>query len=112
MSNRAPTADGEEGPLQFWLLGGLRATRDGVALDLGRPKQRLVLTLLLLEAGRVLPAERLAQLLWGQDGPKERASLQAYLSNLRRILEPDRATTSASTVIVRRAPGYLLAVDR
>ncbi|MGZ4726836.1 MAG: BTAD domain-containing putative transcriptional regulator [Acidimicrobiales bacterium] len=112
MSNRAPTADGEEGPLQFWLLGGLRATRDGVALDLGRPKQRLVLTLLLLEAGRVLPAERLAQLLWGQDGPKERASLQAYLSNLRRILEPDRATTSPSTVIVRRAPGYLLAVDR
>ena len=97
--------------LEITLLGGLRVTRHGVELDLGRPKQRLVFVLLALEADRVVPAERLLELLWGAEGDKERGALQSYVSNLRRVLEPGPAGTPAS-VLVRRAPGYVLVVDR
>ena len=45
------------------------------------------------------------------DGEKERASLHAYISNLRRVLEPDRDRSAPSSVLVRQSPGYRLVVD-
>ena len=42
--------------------------------------------------------------------PKATASLQAYVSNLRRALEPDRAPRAPARVIVSRPPGYALDV--
>jgi DNA-binding SARP family transcriptional activator len=37
--------------------------------------------------------------------------LQTYVKNLRRILEPDRASGVASDVLMTRRPGYVLRVD-
>jgi hypothetical protein len=47
---RARTLAGRRGGLQFGVLGPLKVTQAGRPLDLGRPKPRAVLALLLLEA--------------------------------------------------------------
>ena len=57
--------------VEFGILGPVQAVRDGRVLGLGGPRQRAVLALLLLAAGRVVPAERLAEELWG--APRRRA---------------------------------------
>ncbi|TQS42251.1 BTAD domain-containing putative transcriptional regulator [Cryptosporangium phraense] len=95
-------------PVEYRVLGPLEVDRNGTALDLGAPKQRTVLAMLLLDAGRVVSADRLLDAVWGDDHPPSAvASLQAYISNLRRILRDGNAVTSP---IVRRVPGYLLDV--
>ncbi len=96
----------------FGLLGPLEATVDGVTADLGGPKQRAVLARLLIDANQVVSVDRLVEDLWGDDAPTTAvATLQAYVSNLRRILEPDRPARGASTVLISRPPGYVLVAD-
>ncbi|HET9255875.1 MAG TPA: hypothetical protein VFO16_11825, partial [Pseudonocardiaceae bacterium] len=47
--------------------------------------------------------------LWcGNPPPVAMTSLMAYLSNLRRILEPGRAPRAPAVVLRTQAPGYLL----
>ena len=46
---------------EFRILGPVQAVRDGRELELGGPRRRAVLALLLVAAGRVIPAERLAE---------------------------------------------------
>ncbi|MGZ8178615.1 BTAD domain-containing putative transcriptional regulator [Williamsia sp. SKLECPSW1] len=94
--------------MQYRLLGPLSATRDGAALELGSPKQRTVLALLLLERGRAVSTDRLCAAIWGDEQPgNAMSSLHAYISNLRRILRDPAAGTSS---IVRQPPGYLIDV--
>ena len=93
--------------MEYRILGPLEAVRDGRPVDLGSPKQRAVLASLVLETGRVVPTERLVDQVWGDDPPGNvAASLQAYVSNLRRLLRDDTATAP----IVRQLPGYRLDV--
>ncbi|GGM18194.1 BTAD domain-containing putative transcriptional regulator [Nakamurella endophytica] len=94
--------------MEYRVLGPLEVVRDGVPVDVGGPKQRAVLAVLLLDAGRVVPADRIVDAVWGADHPPSvMAGLQAYVSNLRRVLRDDGAAVSP---IVRRPPGYLLDV--
>jgi DNA-binding SARP family transcriptional activator len=80
-------------------------------VDTGTPKQRAVLAMLTMQPGRTVSVQRLIDELWS-DEPPERAiaSLQAYVSRLRRALEPGRTARDRSTVLVSRAPGYQLMV--
>ncbi|GAA4246148.1 hypothetical protein GCM10022255_016270 [Dactylosporangium darangshiense] len=68
--------------------------------------------MLAVRPGRVVAVQRLIDELWS-DEPPERAlaSLQAYVSRLRRALEPGRGSRDRSAVLVSRAPGYVLALD-
>ncbi|MFE5329475.1 BTAD domain-containing putative transcriptional regulator [Embleya sp. NPDC056575] len=60
-------------------------------LNIGPRRQRELLTLLLLRPGVAVPVERLAEELWnGRPPPGARSTLHAYLSGLRRVLEPGR----------------------
>src|SRR3954453_16982063 len=99
--------------LPFGGLGPLEVHLDGRLVAIGGPKQRTVLAVLLLEAGRVVPAERLAACVWGDDLPDRwPATLQVYVYNLRRALRGDAATADGeSDVIVGRRPGYLADVE-
>ena len=98
-------ASGPDG-LQFHLLGRLEAYRDGVEVDLGPRKQRAVLALLLLNANRVVPTERLIDDLWGDSPPSTaRAALQVYVAGLRKALAND------GVAIRTRTPGYVLDVE-
>ena len=55
--------------MEYRLLGPLGVTRDGTPLELGPPKQRAVLAMLLLERGRVVSTDRLCEAVWGDDPP-------------------------------------------
>ena len=101
--------------MRFGLLGPLVATSDeGVSVDLGQPRQRAVLALLVLNVNMVVSAERLIDDIWGEVPPARPAgALHAYVSNLRRALEPRRLPRAPATVLVSQSPGYVLraAVD-
>ncbi len=98
--------------MQFDVLGPLQVLDAGRPLALGRPKQRAVLAILLLDAGTVVPLDRLVEELWGPHAPPQAlASVQAYVSHLRRLLEPQRLPGAPATVIVNQAPGYRIVVD-
>jgi basic membrane lipoprotein Med (substrate-binding protein (PBP1-ABC) superfamily)/DNA-binding SARP family transcriptional activator len=102
-------------PLRFQLLGPLEVFSysgesvgpgpDSSLTELGPPKQRAVLAILVLHAGEIVPAERLIELVWGDRPPRTAAhSIQIYVSELRKTL--DSAANRA--VILTRPPGYLL----
>lgn len=94
------------------LFGGLRflaADGSGDEIDLGSPRQRLVLVLLAIEADRVVATDRLIELLWPAEHDKKLSSLQAYISNLRKAMN---GRVSSRTQVVRQAPGYRLGIDR
>ncbi|KRD14126.1 transcriptional regulator [Mycobacterium sp. Root265] len=91
------------------VLGPVRAWVDGQPVDLAGPKQRSVLVRLVLAHGDVVSVDRLIEDLWaGEPPPKALAALQAYISHLRRVLEPGRERRAAARVIVSAAPGYCL----
>ncbi len=93
----------------FTVLGGFGALHDGHPIDLGGPRQRSVLARLLVARGRVLPAETLVEDVWPLDTPVSgQATLQVYVSNLRRALEPDRKRRAPATLLLSVAPGYAL----
>ena len=45
-----------------------------------------MLAILAIECGQVVATERLIELLWPDDGDKKVASVQAYISNLRKLV--------------------------
>ncbi|RKN27325.1 transcriptional regulator [Micromonospora musae] len=95
------------------MLGPLEVEVDtGGTVDLGGPRQRAVLALLLSARGEVVPVGRMINDLWrGAAPPRAIASLQAYVSNLRRLLEPDRERRVPARVLVTAPPGYALRVS-
>jgi DNA-binding SARP family transcriptional activator len=67
--------------LELGVLGPVRAVRNGREVELGGPKPRAVLALLLVDAGRVVPAEYLAEVLWrGSPPPGAAKTLRSYVS--------------------------------
>lgn len=73
----------------------------------GPPKQRTLLALLAMHADHVLPAELLADRLWSGHPPAgAQGTLQVYVSNLRRQLEPGRSARETPTVLVSASSGY------
>ena len=77
----------ERSAVQFGLLGPLQVSRDDVELPVRGAKPRVLLTALLLDAGRPVPTDRLIAGLW-QDRvpPTARASLSNQVHALRRAL--------------------------
>src|SRR5438445_2204297 len=95
--------------MEFQILGPLEVRRADELLSLGGPKQRALLGILLINANRVVPGDRLIALIWGEDAPQTAgATLQVTVSNLRKILEPDHARGSAYELLVSQPAGYLL----
>src|SRR6266511_4159105 len=90
----------------------MEAYHNGVPVDLGRRRgERCLLGLLLLEAGRVLPVDRLAALLWDDEPPDHaRATLQTHVSRLRARLDPGRQGRYGVR-LVSRGDGYLVETD-
>jgi DNA-binding SARP family transcriptional activator len=90
--------------LEFRILGPIEVWANGSQLPLGGPKQRALLALLLLDARRVVAADRLIDRLWGErPPPTAAASVQNLVSQLRKLLGPD--------VLVTKPPGYRIDVD-
>ena len=95
--------------VELRVLGPVEAVVGGRPVDLGPPKQRVLLTLLASRVGRPVAVDVLLEALWaGTPPPAALASLRAYVANLRRVLEPDRAPRAPATVLRTYAAGYLL----
>jgi DNA-binding SARP family transcriptional activator/WD40 repeat protein len=98
--------------MEFRVLGTLEVLADGQPLSLGGPKQRAVLAMLLVAANHPVSTDQLVDGLWGDDPPRRAAAtLQVYVSNLRKALEPGRAARTAPSMLLTQPPGYLLAVE-
>jgi DNA-binding SARP family transcriptional activator len=86
------------------LLGPVQAVRAGREVLLGGPRQRAVLALLVLEAGRVVPTGRLVEELWrGSPPPGAAVTVRSYVSRLRSALAPEVA-------VAARGGGYVISV--
>lgn len=100
------------GFVRYAMLGPLEVFDGGRRVDVGARKQRAVLAVLLLDTNVPVPLERLAAELWGRERPERAtATLQAYVSHLRRALEPDRPPGADPQRLVSRGRGYMLVTD-
>src|SRR4051794_7613733 len=96
-------------PLRFEILGEVRALRAGAPIDLGPAKQRAVLAVLLLQAGRPVPTHQIVDAVWGDDPPENGANVvQKYVAGLRRVLDPDRAPRTPGELLALTGSGYVL----
>jgi DNA-binding SARP family transcriptional activator/tetratricopeptide (TPR) repeat protein len=88
------------------LLGEVTAQVDGRLVDLGPARQRCVLAALAVDAGRLVPADRLVERVWGTDTPRRgRATLHSHISRL-------RGAFAGALEIVHRSDGYTLVMDQ
>ncbi|MFK4043273.1 BTAD domain-containing putative transcriptional regulator [Nonomuraea wenchangensis] len=91
------------------VLGSFAAEVNGATVHLGGPRQRGVLALLVAARGQVVPVDRMIEDLWrGEPPARALMSLQAYVSNLRRLLEPGRPPRTPARLLVSASPGYAL----
>ena len=96
---------------RFGVLGPLRAWQGERAVDLGPVQQRVVLAVLLLQAGHPISRERLISAVWGDAPPTHSVNLvQRHVSRLRRVLGAWQPGTDASSRLVWTDAGYLLTV--
>ncbi|MFC4048609.1 BTAD domain-containing putative transcriptional regulator [Actinomadura syzygii] len=98
------------GAPRFRVLGPLEVTdAAGTPVVVGSGKLRALLTLLIADAGRVVSVDRLVDRLWAGDPPASAVgTLQVYVSQARRLLDPSRRARTDAGAIVTRPPGYLL----
>lgn len=91
--------------MKFSLLGPLTVEAEAGSVELGPPKQRAVLAVLLLHANEVVPVDKIIQQVWGETPPRTAEhSVQLYVSDLRKAL----SNGNRSPLIETRAPGYAL----
>lgn len=78
----------------------------GARLELGGPKQRAILAMLLIHAEEVVATDTLVEAVWGDEaGDTTEGLVRTYVSRLRSVL------SSACCELVGRRPGYVLQVD-
>lgn len=76
--------------MEVLLFGPLEIWERGRSLMIPTGRRRALLCLLALNAGRIMRAERLMELLWVGEPPRTAANaLQVHISALRKILEPE-----------------------
>ncbi len=98
--------------MDFRVLGPLEAVDGDEPIDLGPRKQRALLALLVINAGKLVSTDQIFEALWGDDLHDKENALWVYISRLRRALEPDREQRGASSILVTRDHGYVLTTDQ
>ncbi len=92
--------------IEFRILGPLEVVGDDGPIRLAGPRQRATLAILLLNANRVVPVDRLADELYAGRPPVTAVTqVQRQISELRKAL-------GANAEIETRTPGYVLRVGR
>jgi DNA-binding SARP family transcriptional activator len=95
--------------MEFRLLGPVEVEAADRMLDIGHARQRAVLAVLLLDLGRVVPADQLIDRIWDHEPPASaRNVLYGHLARLKSALA-DGQDTEVS--LARRAGGYRLQAD-
>lgn len=98
--------------MQFRLLNGVEAYRDGVRVYVGDRKQRLMLALLLLAGARPVTMEELIDKIWGAEPiSSARKVIQHYASDLRAHLGHSTGP-KLGDMLPKYQGGYRLLADR
>ncbi len=93
--------------IDYRILGPLEVSAGGRAVEIGGPKQRALLAILLLRANESVPRDVLVHELWGEQPPAgARHTLEVYVSRLRKVLD----ATAEGSVLVTRPGAYRLPV--
>lgn len=88
------------------LTGPVEVRIRGELADIGTPRQRCVLAVLLMEPNSVVTVSALVDRVWGDSPPASvRNTLYAHIARLRRAFGPDME-------IIRRSGGYRLNLDK
>jgi DNA-binding SARP family transcriptional activator len=89
------------------VLGPIQLTADGRTIRLAGQRQRALVAALTMELGKVVPVERLVDVLWDANPPATaRVKVQAHVSALRHTI--GQCTWSADGPLLTRPPGYVL----
>ncbi|MFE2284116.1 BTAD domain-containing putative transcriptional regulator [Streptomyces sp. NPDC059443] len=108
------TGGAGDGP-RYLVLGPLEVRRAGAPCTPGPLKHRALLAVLLLHANRLAPADLLIDELWDGHPPRSAlATLQMYVSGLRRTLDPGHGRAGGDPrlhpVLRTAGSGYVLSV--
>src|SRR5690349_6253440 len=99
--------------VEFRLLGPVEVWAAGRPGDAGRPRQRAVLSTLLVDAGEVVPEHVLVDRVWGDEPPPDvGGTLRAHVTRIRRVIEAANAAEPYPARLVRRTGGYQLDIGR
>lgn len=94
------------------MLGRLRVDSLGQVVELGGPRQRAVLALLIIARGTVVSVDRMIDDVWrGAPPTSATGALHVYISNLRRALEPGRSPRAPARVLLSAPPGYAVEAE-
>jgi DNA-binding SARP family transcriptional activator/tetratricopeptide (TPR) repeat protein len=94
---------------EFRVLGPFEVRVRDRPLELGGPRIRTLLALLVANADRVTGMTTMADALWDVDAtPGTRRTVRTYMSRVRRALAPVAAALGAADLIETRAAGYAL----
>jgi len=100
-----PPGPGPVTRIDFRVLGPLEVETGGRMLDLGGPRLRALLALLVAAAGREVSVPALVAALWEDNAPEDaHRTVRTYVSRLRKAL-------AAPELILTRPPGYLLLLE-
>lgn len=96
----------------FRILGPLEVIGSAGPVHLAARSHRILLLALLSHPNEVVSVDRLQEWLWPDSLPRSAgATLQAHMSVVRRLLEPDRKPWSKPSVVITRSPGYMIRVS-
>lgn len=94
--------------MEIKILGPLEIFHNGQEFPIKGGRQRIVLSVLLLDVNRVIPLDRIIDSVWGENPPKTaKTQIQICISSLRRVF----ADAGESDIIATRAAGYLLQAE-
>jgi YVTN family beta-propeller protein len=92
--------------MEFRVLGQLEVSDGSGALPLERAGQRSLLAVLLLHRNESVSTARLVEELWPEGAPATAAKIvQLYVSQLRKVIGPERLLTTSSGYMLRTEPG-------
>jgi DNA-binding SARP family transcriptional activator len=98
--------------MEFRILGPLEAWANGAQLSIPSRQQRTLLALLVINANRVLSADRIVEDVWnGRPPGSGTKALAFHVSRLRDALAPGRHGGASASVLETEAGGYVLRVD-
>ena len=91
--------------IDYRILGPLEVSADGRPIEIGGPRLRALLVILLLRANEAVPRDVLAHELWGERPPDgAQHTIDVYVSRLRKALD----SGAGEPVVVTRPGAYSL----
>ena len=93
--------------VQFHALGGVAVTDDGREINVGGPRQRRLLAMLLIHRNSVVSVDRLADAVFaGEPTAAASTTMRSYIARIRKVVSAD----GSGPTVVTQAPGYVLRV--